>query len=97
MSLKILSVALALLIFSAHGVLAGDQLTDAQLDHVTAGGVNPPLITSAPTVTLPTTVCDGCTVITETDGGTTLTYTGGFAGLLQSYYQHLVDKGYTNQ
>ncbi len=92
-----LTLALALLPFTAGGVLAADQLADDQLDHVTAGGVNPPVVSSAPDVTLPTAICDGCTVVTGADGGTTLVFTGGFPGLLQAYYQHLADKGYVNQ
>jgi hypothetical protein len=95
MSLKKLILACAVLPFVAGAAMAADPLADEQMDHVTAGGINPPTIPSAPDVTLPTAICEGCTVVSG--NGETLVYSGGFAGLLQAYYQRLLDKGYTNQ
>lgn len=97
MSLKIWFLAFTCVPIIAGSAVAADQLADTQFNYVTAGGVNPLVMPSAPDVVLPTATCDGCTVVTETDVGTTLVYSGGFAGLLHAYNQGLQDKGYTKQ
>ena len=100
MTSRPLILALALVPFLAGGALAAERLTDRQLDKVTAGeGFNPPIIPSVPDFTLPPATCDGCTVLVETNDGSSapLAFTGDIAGFLQGYYQHLVDKGYLNR
>ncbi len=97
MSPKVLVLALLLSPIAATGsAMAAEQLADAQLDRVTAAGVgapNPLVIGSVPNISLPPITCDSC--VTETTGTPLLEYTGGFTGLLQAYYQRLLDLNYT--